>query len=347
MSDPYWTEIFDYIEGQDPTNCIVPPLRAFEQYNYKSYFEYHLYDDFDLFILHKGMETWFDCDFLKYIFASYSVLLENPVFIIMGNIKYRHSDINKFHIESFTNNIEARHKEIIENRKIIFLHVPKCAGTSLFNILKYKFKRNIYFSNIKESINFKQSLNNYNVIAGHTNLKVIQNKINFTNVTWLTILRNPIERFLSVVAHSRRKSIDNLGSNMTALRKMKLIEFMKTKNAHNELHQIYRILTSRDYKKINEYDLAEISDEILTFLAQENVYFGLQNKFEEYINNFTKFTKITLPPLYKVNIKANVSNEYYISQNELNAVSDLLSKEMEVDIKFYNRAVELYNHKYK
>ena len=91
-----------------------------------------------------------------------------------------------------------------DNKRLLFLHIPKTAGISLFYALKKIYgneytlrydvlsieNRNKYLSMSHDE------LYKYNFITGHFTLPVFKNK-NISNYKIITILRDPIDRELS------------------------------------------------------------------------------------------------------------------------------------------------------
>lgn len=97
--------------------------------------------------------------------------------------------------------------ENVQEKIIIFLHIPKTAGTTLFNIINNQYnieERMVYYpidnpnfnkflAQLKERLNEDQ--NKVKVVYGHFPFG-IQKQIN-KSFSYITMLRNPIERVLS------------------------------------------------------------------------------------------------------------------------------------------------------
>tara|TARA_B100001287_G_C22645784_1_gene512626 strand:+ start:430 stop:1074 length:645 start_codon:yes stop_codon:yes gene_type:complete len=86
---------------------------------------------------------------------------------------------------------------IIEEKKLIFIHIPKCAGTSIENLLinRFNLKNHKQFKKyiFTKRIGFKFNLR-------HLTLEEIEKEYsikNFDQYTVFTIVRNPYDRFIS------------------------------------------------------------------------------------------------------------------------------------------------------
>lgn len=106
------------------------------------------------------------------------------------------------------------------SEKVIFVHVPKCGGTSLDSLIKKNFKFNRFkisagatsktSKHINEDIqlvrgvllNYAACLN-YKYISGHV---YMHNPEEYEDYKIITILRNPAERFVSHYLYNRYKT---------------------------------------------------------------------------------------------------------------------------------------------
>ena len=78
-----------------------------------------------------------------------------------------------------------------KSQKVLFMHIPKTAGTSFRHFFS-KFTKSIYVYNIDEDSNF---LNDVSLVIGHFGFAFMKKAI-FNNS--FTILRDPIERIISL-----------------------------------------------------------------------------------------------------------------------------------------------------
>ena len=106
--------------------------------------------------------------------------------------------------------------------------MPKCAGTSFYKILSNKYKNSIYFSSGNKIFEkYPYDLDKFNLVAGHLQRSTVERKIGNTNdYRWLIILRNPVDRFFSSVAHARRPINANQGKRQKLMNSMELDNFL-------------------------------------------------------------------------------------------------------------------------
>ena len=94
-----------------------------------------------------------------------------------------------------------------ETRPLIFFHVPKCAGTTIFQIIQNLISPSMRLSGSATNENSSQSAyelfennrerivkSNFNFISGHYQFEI---KKHFQNYLSATILRDPVERLIS------------------------------------------------------------------------------------------------------------------------------------------------------
>ena len=117
-----------------------------------------------------------------------------------------------------------------------FVHIPKTAGTSITQILKSTSIGYQYFAR-HQDLMACQNINEYSTIAGHFYLTELMEKRGAHTGDIFTVVRDPIERFLSAVGHARRPDEDpnTFGPSMTAMRNLTLMEFMQTPYADSEV----------------------------------------------------------------------------------------------------------------
>jgi len=174
-------------------------------------------------LLHKGMISYIDAETLLSL-SRYSECYENDVFLLLdaGSGTDRKS---KFY--------RALAQRLISgSRTLAFLHVPKTAGTAVMELIRSSTLNARYIGRSEEF----QSSEAYACIGGHFYLSdLLYLKRSFDHV--ISVLRDPMDRFLSAVAHSRRadESISSMGPKMQSMRTLSVQEFLETDHAMEEV----------------------------------------------------------------------------------------------------------------
>jgi len=97
------------------------------------------------------------------------------------------------------NSYSERKKNLEQGNHIVFLHLPKTAGTTLRYIIDPHFAESdicpLYNRSEFEGIN-SQSIDEFQYTRGHIPYELLE-KIITSKRTWITMLRDPIERYIS------------------------------------------------------------------------------------------------------------------------------------------------------
>jgi hypothetical protein len=174
-------------------------------------------------LLHKGMTSYLDVETMLSL-SYYAGCFENNVFLLLD----RGSKAC-----DFPDALQKLPKRLLPgSKKLAFLHVPKTAGTSVMEALRESLLNARYVGQRKELEKFE----GYACIGGHfflSDLLLIERR--FDHV--ISILRDPMDRFLSAVAHSRRatESIDSMGPSMRNMRALPLKDYLDTEYAGKEI----------------------------------------------------------------------------------------------------------------
>ena len=108
--------------------------------------------------------------------------------------------------------------------KTVFLHIPKCAGTSLYTELRDQFGRDrvfIDYDNPLEQFDCDY-LDGFSFFSGHWNMKELNHIRGEKRI--ITMLRNPTNRVLSTYHYWRAADVDLPWLNLA--RELKLKDFL-------------------------------------------------------------------------------------------------------------------------
>ena len=163
-------------------------------------------------------------------------------------------------------------------KQIIYFHIPKCAGTTLTNILAHLFlwssKSYIRIKNQNFEKNKKEILEkNYDFVYGHIPYNITNY---FPNRYSITILRDPVKRIISHINHEiNRGNIPNVGLEECLEKKLIPLNLMtkifsnRGEMYNNDFQLNDDILNQAIYTLENKIDLVSDTDntvETLNFL---------------------------------------------------------------------------------
>lgn len=80
--------------------------------------------------------------------------------------------------------------------KLLFLHVPKAAGTSLDSVISQSSVRSVHHVETVEAIE-NALANNYQYIGGHFTVDMLEGFVLPKGANLVTLLRNPLDRYIS------------------------------------------------------------------------------------------------------------------------------------------------------
>jgi hypothetical protein len=162
-------------------------------------------------------------------------------------------------------------QEITPETPIFFLHLPKTAGTTLNTILETYFHQKeifpYYFTRDLPSLS-PEELKKYKYFRGHLHYDVITRLLPRKPVT-LTMLRQPVELFISFFAHLQRFSEADLvqwAPRLAApIRNITLTDFV------NEAHLYHISQNSQSYFIVPRFDFSTIEElkALLTNMRQQ------------------------------------------------------------------------------
>lgn len=236
-------------------------------------------------------------------------------------------------------------KSAEQDRSIIFLHVPKAAGSTLNKILERQYeKKSIFFiengSHIKEFIaEFKRLPE-----ARKREIKVFQGHIKFglherlpQPSTYITIIREPVERIISHYYYVLRTPRHYLYDEVTS-KNMSLKDYVCSRITTELDNAQTRILSG-----VESVGFGECSTENLES-AKKNLQehfsvVGLTERFDETLLLLKRALKWKNPFYIKQNVTKNRLLKEDISKDTLN----IIEKYNELDIELYRYVEEMFN----
>ena len=184
-------------------------------------------------------------DFISYVPISierisheYTLAYENDVFLVF--------------LKKSQFSIEEMLADRLRGPNFFFVHIPKTAGTTIHNLFMRRMRSYVHLTNPELPAESRGEHRSY---GGHLTFSQLENaRFEFDLV--FSIVRNPIERFLSMVKHSRRKTTEKLGWKMQLLRDNRLDNIFQKKELlkriQSEINMITNHLCSDDEASLEE-----------------------------------------------------------------------------------------------
>ncbi|MGB5982842.1 MAG: sulfotransferase family 2 domain-containing protein [Nonlabens sp.] len=211
-------------------------------------------------------------------------------------------------------------------KNIIFLHLPKNAGTTFKSILsKYYDKENIFqvgynssgiwnMEELKSSP--KEELAKINLLQGHFNYGI--HEIFERDFRYITMLRNPIERTISFYNYIRRQKEHRL---LSAVQNRTLLECI------TEIRD-FDVINGQARKLSGTHNEDKMLDLALKNIDQHFDFVGIQERFDEsliLLHKTYNWNKIFYKSLNKTSKQSEISPELISAITETN----------EIDMKLY------------
>jgi Sulfotransferase family len=231
--------------------------------------------DCTVLVLHKGLFTSLPKAKLRRIADQWQWIFANEVFVVFSRTEKIKSDVRRtaaiVHCRPL---MRFLHSAALRKRrsKIIYVHVPKTGGTSMWASLTRAFPSHVYFPNIQAYLSNPPTLEDYDLIGLHFSPFVVLQSLSEEDLV-IGMVRHPTQRFISGVMHSRRKTEDvaTFTAAAKAMREMRLSDYLAT-----DFGQLEARLQLITFGTANRQSLETSSEEellysALAFSRRENV----------------------------------------------------------------------------
>jgi len=236
----------------------------------------------------------------------------------------------------------AKLKMLLEDQVIIFLHIPKAAGITFYQILNRQYSKEFVLcldgtrfhesmeALINESTQIKEKIQ---VIEGHMYFGM--HKYLKKKATYLTMLRHPIERAISTYGYILENPKHYLHTEVIQ-QKMSLKEFTVSKLSGE--------IDNCQTRLISGIDTQQACNEEMLAIAKRNIkdFFlvaGLVEQFDESILLISQLLNWKTPIYQKANKTRRPLNKEEISQDIIDEIAAVNCFDMEL----YSYAEELFN----
>ncbi len=221
---------------------------------------------------------------------------------------------------------------------VVFIHIPKTAGTTLSDVLKHQYRKKntlIIHGNIEEKeAEFKEKYyadrNQIYLIKGHMTFGVHQ--FLDCHCKYITFVRNPIDRILSVyyyLSKNQRHPQYHLVKGKT------LEEFVSSNTAHHNGQT--RFIAGR-YDPRERWQPANLLDRAKKNLQENFVIVGLTERFDETLIVLKRKLEWSNMPFYVKQNKSNKPATETIAKSTLTLIKNRNS----LDVELYRYAKEIF-----
>lgn len=242
--------------------------------------------------------------------------------------------------------------------KICFLHIPKTAGTSLRKMLRDNYHiQDVFNGNtmLDYEGKTKNDLQDYKLFLGHLfYFRALQ--ILPDDVTYITLLRNPIDRVISLYYFWRRHSDDYIiNQNIPEIirrgpklaKENSLLDFLQLQDpfivqsiSNNQLLQLLPQQKGYQYFINNE----SASQEIMSVINSFDVV-GVQELFSFFVFKFNRRYRkhgIFMPKIEEKNKSSTSDNSDWqaLTRKEKAKIKSLITEKNKLEINIYNK---IYN----
>jgi Sulfotransferase family len=240
-----------------------------------------LYDDLievrdaTVLVLHKGQMTSLPKAELQKVSDEWQWVFANQVFIVLTRSQKIKSDVRRspdvVHCRPLVRFLQS--SSLRRRRsKIVYVHVPKTGGTSMWASLTRAFPSHVFYPSIHTYLRHPPAPEDYDLIGLHFSPALLLPSL--SDDDWVIgMVRHPTQRFLSGIMHSRRGTADpeTFTASAKAMRAMQVTEYLLTDYGQAEA-RLQLITFGTDYGRFGDMRSDnELLSSALAFAQRQNV----------------------------------------------------------------------------
>jgi hypothetical protein len=189
-------------------------------------------EDCTVLVLHKGQLTSLPKIELQRVAKEWQWIFANEVFIVLSRSPRMRKDARRgaelvhcWPLMRFLSSASLRKRRA----KIVYVHVPKTGGTSMWAALTRAFPSHVFYPSLRAYLSNPPAPGDYDLIGLHFSPSVLLPSL--CEDDWVIgMVRDPTQRLVSAVMHSRRKAEDpeTFTASAKAMREMELTRYLAT-----------------------------------------------------------------------------------------------------------------------
>jgi len=270
-----------------------------------------LYDDLidlqgcTVLVLHKGLLTSLRKAEIRGVAAQWQWIFANEVFLVFSRVhraaKNLRCNANSAHWRPLVRYLaSARLRR--RHSKIVYVHVPKTGGTSMWASLTKAFPSHVYYPTLRAYLNNPPEPDEYDLIGLHFSPSALLPSLRQED--WvLAMVRNPAERLLSAVMHARRETEDVMTFTPAAraMREMEFARYLVTDFGRVEARLQLIMFGTAHGQSADALSDAEMLCRALTFAQRDNVILAPSERSADFIELIARRIGFRPGPLRRLN----------------------------------------------
>ena len=267
-------------------------------------------------LLHKGRMNLLPLVQLREI-AHWTPVLANNVFVLLSAVGTGKgpdipaaAQIDAAHLRPVMDYLKDVTTKRFAGKQRVLLHIPKTAGTSLFEAARQKAARALYLPEHSLLDGATTHFPGHDLIGGHVAYHAIAPRLG--NVPYMAVVRDPLDRLISVAGHARRpeENVEQLGPNMRFLRAHSLRSFMEEGDGYAELFLQQWMLTGTHRPTV-----AVIEQQL------DRIIVGTVERLDLFLSRSGKHLGVVAEDVKRLNVTSNRNG--LVPQDE---IDDLIAK---------------------
>lgn len=242
-------------------------------------------------------------------------------------------------------------------RKIIFVHIPKTAGTTLTDYLCAFFPPHCIYSGMTmldyQAVDIN-SLLNFDLLKGHIFYHFIESNPGFDDYSLITVLRDPVQRVISLYrfwrSHPEKYVTDQ--SIHVAIRRR--IELAKTLSLYDFVHsqdqivqnsiansQTRQLSSASVFKGFHQHSENTLFNDAMNNLSKFDIVGVVENLCWFYKSLKQQFGFPDEQKLLRTNV-SDKSEQLWSNHNEYSEIKNQINKLNTVDLRIYQHYKQHY-----